>query len=329
MRKTAVRPYGSTVRPLRLLSMLLAVAVLWMLFQSIRDPAAWRENGAEVPITAAASVPDSTPEIVVAGPNDRDEQEMQDAQQSFELVTDRTPLKPREMHAYWRLMSWSRTAPFADLKQRALHDVPFTRFWDQPTKYRGQLVTLRMHVRRVLEYDAPDNPQHLPTTYEAWGWTDESRSYPYVFVFSERPEGLPVGTDVRAEIEFVGYFLKNMSYTTFETTRGAPLLVGRVQLAPSRAAAKPVPVDPRTVLLLLIGAGLVIGVGCWWQMRTRRTGLRVMPDEPPNLLKPLPWPDEGLDAGGVPILHSGPDRAVLDLTTSCSLENVPTDSARD
>ena len=277
MRRFKVHPYGTAARPTRLLSLLLVIAVLWMLYGRMRDPATWRvlldaNDDAAVAAQPSEPAPIPTPaaETVVAGPNDLNETEVAEAQEMFQLVGDRTTLKPREMHAYWRLMTWSRTVPFAELQQRALHDVPFTQLWEQPERYRGKPISLRLHVRRVLKYDAPANPQKLPQTYEAWGWTDESRSFPYVVVFPECPDGLPVGTDVRGEVEFVGYFLKVMSYTAFDTARGSPLLVGRVQVPAELSKPAPARTDPSLILWVMVIGIAATGIFVWMQFRSRR-----------------------------------------------------------
>ncbi len=278
MRRKQPRPYGVTLRPTRLVSLVLAVAVLWVLYLRLKDPATWRilfdlkdKSAAVEPLQTVAPIR----EDIVPGPNDSDEQEVVAANELFQLVNDKTPLKPREMFAYWRLMAWARTEPFTKLLERSKSDVPFTQFWEQPNKYRGKLVTLRLHVRRVLEYDAPENPQDIPVTYEAWGWTDESKSFPYVVVFPERPEGLPVGTDVRGEVVFVGYFLKVMSYTAFEANRGAPLLVGRVQAVPSSAPVKAEPMNPWLMLGIAAGGMLLIGLYVLLQMRSSHSKKRL------------------------------------------------------
>lgn len=280
MRRRQIRPYGVTVRPTRMVTYVIAIAVLFMLYGRVRDPNTWQvlldlpkeAAAAEAPPAApAAAAAAEAPEVIVPGPNDLDEEEVAKAAKAFELVTDKTELRPRDMFAYWQLMTWSRTEPFEKLMTRAKVDVPFTQFWEQPERYRGKLITLRLHVRRVLEYDAPSNPQELKKCYEAWGWTDESKSFPYVVVFPECPSGLPVGTDVRGEIVFVGYFLKVMKYTAFETNRGAPLLIGRVQALPSRAPAKAAPMDPWLLLGIVVAGFIVIAVFMWMQIRSSRT----------------------------------------------------------
>lgn len=280
MRRHRSRPYGLAPRPTRIVGLLMALGVLWLLYDRFRDPATWKvlfdlkddavvnaQVGEQAPAPAAAA---PVAEVIEPGPNDTDEEEVADAAASFELVADRAPLKPREMHAYWRLMGWTRTEEFATQNRRALHDVAFTQLWEQPERYRGKLISLRLHVRRVLKYDAPENPHGFKEIYEAWGWTDESRSFPYVVVFPECPEGLPVGTDIRGEVVFVGYFLKVMSYTAFDTPRGAPLLVGRVRVQPSLLPPPPAPVDPMVYVWIILGGTLFCGLFVWLHLRKRR-----------------------------------------------------------
>jgi len=288
MRRRIVHPYGQSISATRLASLVFAMAVLWMLYERMRDPATWKmfadEEPVAKPVESSEKVPHEDKETVVPGPNHKNEEELAAAQRNFEYVIDKAPLKSREMDAYWRLMGWSRTEPFTDLEKDARRDVPFTQLWDQPERYRGQPIRLRLHVRRVLEYDAPENSHGITKVYEAWGWTDESRSFPYVVVFPERPEGLPIGPEIHGEIVFVGYFLKVMSYTAFDKTRGAPLLVGRSRLVatPTLTSNKS---DSVTVLIAVLAFGAVlVGSIIWMGMRPRRkSAVKTLPVELPAM----------------------------------------------
>lgn len=314
MRRTTARPYGQSATTMRLASMVMAMVVLWALYERLKDPGTWRLLVDE-PAAAAAQPENPAPatqETIVAGPNDQDEAEVAAIQDLLERVNDRAPLKPREMDAYWRLIDWSRTQPFTELQRRASQDVAFTQLWEQPEKYRGKLIRLRLHVRRVLQYDAPENPSSIPKVCEAWGWTDESRSFPYVVVFADPPADLPIGTDVRTEIEFVGYFLKVMSYTAFDHSRGAPLLVGRARLdTTSRPIeAKSAPTNPWIV-------GGIVAVGflfvAWTIWSRRRLQISARRSELPDNLLPLPSSSAENDAS-IPIGN---------LSQSPSIKDVP------
>lgn len=299
MRRFPLRPYGLPSGPARLLSMLAAMVVLAVLFQRMREPRTWQILF-DLPAEAQESTPatDQRPAAVSQlaerpvgtdestappepGSTDLEESERIAAEELFTLVRDQTPLQPPEMHAYWKLMGWSRTTGWDALRRRALNDVPFTQLWEQPGRYRGKLIHLRLHVRRVLVYDAPENTLGVRQTYEAWGWTDDSRSFPYVIVFTDPPPGLPVGTDVRAEVEFVGYFLKTMSYTAYEANRAAPLLVGQIRLPLPRHHQPAPPWNPTWTGAILVAGGLVVSGFVWRQSRTRRViSDRPLPDNP-------------------------------------------------
>ncbi len=289
MRRRVVHPYGQTISVTRLASMILAMAVLWMLYERMRDPATWKmfagDEPAATPVEPSEKVPHEDKETVVPGPNRKNEEELAAAQRNFEYVIDRAPLKSREMDAYWRLMAWSRTESLADLEKQARRDVPFTQLWEQPERYRGQPIRLRFHVRRALKHDPVENSLGIANVYEAWGATDESSSFPYVVVFPELPEGLSLGEEIRHEIVFVGYFLKIMSYTDkLGKTRGAPLLIGRARLvaAPLSTSTKS---DSSTILIaVLVFGALLVGSYIWMGMRPRRKStVMTLPGELPAM----------------------------------------------
>ena len=110
MRRRVARPYGLTISVTRLASLIMAMAVLWMLYERLKDPATWRgfaasDESVAQPVENAPHEEQKTVETVVPGPNHQSEEELAAVQRMFEYVIDRSPLKPREMDAYWRLMA--------------------------------------------------------------------------------------------------------------------------------------------------------------------------------------------------------------------------------
>ncbi len=297
MRRRVVRPFGSSIPASRAISLLFALAIIWMLYTRMGDPATWRWAGyAEDPEpgTAQAPAPAAAPkeELVIPGPNDLDAPELADFKTKLELVTNKAPLRPREMLLYWQLMEWAYTQKTRELEKRALTDVSFSQVWEEPQKYQGKLLKLRMHVRRVLKYDTitnddgtPKNELGLKHVYEMWGWTEDSKSFPYVVVFPEKPEGLKVGPDVTGEVVFVGYFLKIMEYTDFESkSRGAPLLIGRTRLVGPAVTTNPAPSN--FGLYVSIAIGLLVFAAAFYAYTTfqaKRVGVKPLPSELPDL----------------------------------------------
>jgi hypothetical protein len=264
--------------------MLTGLIVLGLVYQRVKNPAFWtwmtNESRAQDQVsTAESSKPSAAPasektpakneqaEVIIPGPNETDPDELAAFRSHLKVIQDREPLQPHEMPAYWQLMRWSRTRPFSELEKLARRDVPYSHLWDEPGLYRGQPIRLKLHVRRVLTYDAPANPLGLSTVYEAWGWTDDSRSFPFVVVFPEKPAGVPLGTDVDADIVFVGYFVKWMSYRAFDTKKNSPLLVGRVKPA-QRAVGGATGNEWESAFLVLVAVVLVLGGLGWFGLRT-------------------------------------------------------------
>lgn len=271
MRHHRARPFGQSMTGMRAASMLMALLVVSMLIYRLKDPGMWSAfaDEREAEPQAVVVAPAAEPEPVVAGPNDLDEDEVAFMENEYEKIVDRAPLKSREMNVYWRLLKWSRTQSFDELEKRAANDVPFTKLWEQPEKHRGKPIRLRMHVRRINDWDAPEDQREFKKVYEAWGWTDESRSFPYVVAFTDPPAGLPIGTDVRAEVVFVGYFMKVMTYKATDATRGAPFLLGKLHLI-SKGAEGSAPPFPEWLIPVIVGAA-VIGCGfmIWSNMKSR------------------------------------------------------------
>lgn len=336
MRRRLARPYGHTVPPTRLLSLLMALAVLGLLYQRVKEPQFWRwltnesrTDRADVSESASpkdSPAPRSSPlapvENIVPGPNETDADELTKLKSNLKAVQDRQPLQDFDMSAYWQLMRWSRTRPFAELEKLARRDVPYSHLWEEPDLYRGQPIRLKLHVRRVLQYEPSKNPQDLKTVYEAWGWTDDSRSFPFCVVFPDEPVGLPVGTDVDADVVFVGYFLKWMSYHAFDVKKNSPLLIGRVRpAAPVAGGAKNGGWE--SAFLMLIGGVLLLSLIGWFAiygLRRPRTIVAATTAIPDQL------PDNWL--AGVPV-ESGfePSVANLGIAKSISAEPVKTTSS--
>lgn len=268
---------------MKLSSLLVMLLVLGAIYARARDPQTWRWlaqddsadlAGNEAPAERTEEKPAPRPptrakreEAIVAGPTELDPAEQEAAAAQFAAVSDKAPLTHSEMPAYWRLMRWARAQSFDDLSRRARRDVPFAQLFEQPEKYRGRPLRLRLHVKRILEYEAPQNSAGVERVYEAWGWTDESKSYPYVVLFTELPAGMRVGADVSEEGVFVGYFLKTMSYVAFEKSRAAPLVLGRF-----RDIERSAPPAPRwaTNGVLWVAGGVVAALTALFVWLTRR-----------------------------------------------------------
>lgn len=280
MRKHPVRPFGAGIPAARSLSLLVLLLIVGVCVARSRQPGLWTwlaiDDSRQLVLAAEEVRPAGTSPTNPSGPDPAAKvnpltNQSPDEWAAFEVeskaLEDRQSLRTQEMPAYWRLLQWVLAEPFLALRQRAGETTLFVNLWEEPDEHRGKPVRLKLNVRRVLTYAAGENTLGITKLYEAWGWTDDSKSFPYVVVFPELPEGLPLGADVSAEVEFVGYFLKVMAYHAFETRRGAPLLIGQVRLLQPAPLEGSAPLTTRDVLLWGAASLAMLLAAIWFGVR--------------------------------------------------------------
>jgi hypothetical protein len=98
---------------------------------------------------------------------------------------------------------------------------------NDPAAYRGKLLTLRGHIRRLEEMPLMDGDRDLGTAYQAYLFTDDSRTHPYIVVCRFVPPEMPRGGDIAEEVEVTGYFFKIYAYDAQDTARVAPLIIAQ------------------------------------------------------------------------------------------------------
>jgi hypothetical protein len=173
------------------------------------------------------------PDLTVAGDP---EPVVPDKSIEFETVTDRTPLGFRDNAAYALLLERARGRNANELATVARRDIMLPHLWEKPALYRGVPIHLLGAALKVLRYPSKLSPKGW--LYEAWIMTDDQARVPFVCVFEDVPEGFPIGANLSERVVFNGYFLKIMKYEAGDTTRGAPVLVGRIGWTPSASATK-------------------------------------------------------------------------------------------
>lgn len=261
------------------------LVVVGMLIVQTRKASMWRwaANLDDEPQTAQ---PSSTPdeaneepddgdrfiETLVTGPNDQQPFERSQAEYQFQAITDKAPNSAEEMPTYWRLMRWSMTESFDDLWARANKDRYFTHLGQQPEKHRGELIGMNISLRRAIRHpqETKENTAGIKQVYEAWGVTDESRTGLYCVLFYDLPPQLPVKPNIQERAQFVGYFMKLISYEdALGKTRWAPLLIGRLRMKENSAQfAQRQRESEARALPWLLGGAVVLFVGLvFWTRR--------------------------------------------------------------
>lgn len=273
--------YFSRSEWLRLASGLIFLAVLYQMMVIARQPSVWRflvqeEELVPVPPPSPAAVPND-------GPTDLDPDEREIAREHFQAITDKEKLTAEEMPVYWRMMRWARNQSFESLKGRARRDLLFAHLMERPEVHRGELIHLNLHLMRSLTYEVEENSAGLDRLYEVWGWTNESQPYPYVVVFPEWPEGMPLGADIREDAEVEAYFFKLLAYEARDDKRrAAPLLIGR--LTWRKPATPELTKTDWWTIALVFGVGATLVALLQW--RWFRLG-DLPPSVLPNLAKPV------------------------------------------
>lgn len=151
-----------------------------------------------------------------------------------------------------------------------------------PQAYRGRLVPLRGHVRRVEEMPLVDGDVDLGVAFQAYLFTEDSRTHPYIIVCREVPPGMPRGGDVLEEVAVTGYFFKLYAYDAQDAVRVAPLLIAQqIEWFPRQEAA---PVLSPFWGSLVAAVALLILVAFLWRItakdrRIRQERLRKMADD--------------------------------------------------
>jgi hypothetical protein len=273
----------------RLMSMVVLLLLLWSLINQARQPSMWNwlaepdNKSAETRVAELESNrdADSSPaavsrEKIEPGPTDTEPAEWEAIKKEFAAIDDKTALGAEEMPAYWRLMKWSRSQSYADLRRRAEREVPFTKLFDDPDRFRGKLIGFKLHVRQVVDWEVSEDTNFgtgVERVYELRGATEQSLSFPYIVVVSELPEKMPRGMNVFEDVMFVGYFLKNMLYTDgMGTQRASPLLIGRLQWRQSPVLKTREQAGQDFWWMTVIGGVVLLAiiVASWWLGPKRR-----------------------------------------------------------
>ena len=186
-----------------------------------------------------------------SGPTDLDDEEGDALEKQGQAISDGgVELRKEEMPLYWRMFRWVNSQTAEQLLKRHDKTVTLHDMMRRPTKTRGKIVKLNLHVTRVLSYDVADsNIAKVKKVYELWGWSDETKAWLYCGVTPELPDKMPLGSELHEQVTFVGYFYKVQGYLAAnsrpnEKPLSSPLLIGRVIWHPAKAVPPPPATEP-------------------------------------------------------------------------------------
>jgi hypothetical protein len=126
----------------------------------------------------------------------------------------------------------SQTSPAAFAKA-ARHDLVYWHLFENPKKYRGEVVEFAGRLKRLRRFDPPEEAvaRGVRDLYEGWMFDPELYgANPICIVFTDLPPGLKLGEKIDRRVSFAGYFFKKFRYNASDESRtlhDAPLVVGR------------------------------------------------------------------------------------------------------
>jgi hypothetical protein len=205
-------------------------------------------------------------------------------------VEDRTPVQSAnenyaEARAYDYLMVHAHRQPVAELQKEGRTDLAFVHLFEEPAKYRGQLITLKGRLLRLRRFDPTPLgvKEGLKDLYEGWLLADGSVTNPFGILASEIGPGLKPGEKLDREVTFTGYFFKRYRYQAGDGWRDAPLLIGRSiePTSPTPASTPPALLGSVYMPLIfgILGTTLVLALALAWYLRQGDRQVRVRLEE--------------------------------------------------
>jgi hypothetical protein len=174
--------------------------------------------------------------------------------------------------------------------------VTFAHLFEEPEKYRGEVIHVDGRLRRVRRFDAPrfiEEALGIKVLYEGWLFEpDVYGANPRCVIFTNLPLGIAVGEDTDHRVAFDGYFFKRYRYKAGDGWRDAPLFIAptlTVLSSPARVSSSPFSAGTLAtsfVGLIVATAAAAVALGWWYRrgdhiVRARlRLGTRLEPASP-------------------------------------------------
>jgi hypothetical protein len=194
----------------------------------------------------------------------------------------KAPNRPDDFALYFlqsQALVLANDTPAENFKKSAEENrfVQFTQLFNEPSRWRGKVVSVHGPLLVLRQFDAPRpaQAQGLKVIYEGWIKGPTKGANPYCVQFTELPAGLePFEPGQREpEVTFHGYFLRRFKYLAGNgELRRAPLLIGRtLERAPTPAPAVEEAPFSRFVLFVVAGGVLLLIIVAflfgWWFRR--------------------------------------------------------------
>ncbi|HET6425593.1 MAG TPA: hypothetical protein VFG20_18025, partial [Planctomycetaceae bacterium] len=130
-----------------------------------------------------------------------------------------------ESDAFFDLLQDAARTPPEDLEAKVRYDVQYVNLMTDPSRYRGQAITIAGELQRLTPFTAASNRHRLQTLYEAWIVTPDSSPHAYRVVTSQLGVGIPA-KPARLPVQVTGYFLKQEGYVSPAGVELTPVVLG-------------------------------------------------------------------------------------------------------
>jgi hypothetical protein len=153
------------------------------------------------------------------------------------FIRDRTGIYigTPEYEAYWNFLVQAHYTSAQAFAKAARRDVTYFHLFNEPERYRGQVVHVSGRLIRLLRWEPPMEARAagLSDFYEGWIMTDAFGENPVCIAFTDLPPGLTLDNQRKYNdpVSFEGYFYKRYRYKAGDSKkaneyRDAPLLIG-------------------------------------------------------------------------------------------------------
>jgi len=153
-------------------------------------------------------------------------------------------------------------------RKGARKDLTYVHVFNQPSKYRGQVVHVEGTLRQLWRLDPPLTAKAAGVANMYEGWISDPRRFganPWCVVFTDLPSGIAPGEDLHYPVSFDGYFFKRYRYALDGTSKvtkpkdwpRVPMLIGRTVTLTGPPAAGDAPDFDWAGSLLPIFLGIV------------------------------------------------------------------------
>lgn len=189
--------------------------------------AAFDFGGSEPSGAVISSLP-SSPSPEALGPGAMIDLGVLNADQFATFEDNTVGLSRAEGQALYSAIDKLKTIRTSTLARIAREDVVHSVLMADPEIYRGELIRLAGHVRRLTEHATPSDVETADGLLEAWVFTPESDIQPYRIIALSADDVIPRGPSFEpTPVEVIGMFVKRGAYASQSGTSVAPLLIAK------------------------------------------------------------------------------------------------------